>query len=88
MLNCLRSGEFTKLVEGVADSFATQGVNIKVAHVAKKFVGSELTMTHILKDDIHPNQYGYETMAGVFAETIWGATRIPLFKNRRRCASS
>ncbi|MGG3509348.1 GDSL-type esterase/lipase family protein [Paenibacillus lautus] len=71
------SGEFTKLVEGVADSFATQGVNIKVAHVAKKFVGSELTMTHILKDDIHPNQYGYETIASVFAETIWGSYKNP-----------
>ncbi|MEJ9219588.1 GDSL-type esterase/lipase family protein [Paenibacillus glucanolyticus] len=71
------SGEFTELVEGVADGFASQGVDIKVAHVAKKFVGSELTMTHILKDDIHPNQYGYETMASVFAETIWGSYKKP-----------
>lgn len=71
------SGDFTKLVEGVAAGFASQGVDIKVAHVAKKFVGSELTMTHILKDDIHPNQYGYETMASVFAETIWGSYKKP-----------
>ncbi|EGG36903.1 stalk domain-containing protein [Paenibacillus sp. HGF5] len=75
------SGEFTKLVDGVAGGFATQGVDIKVAHVAKKFVGSELTMTHILKDDIHPNQYGYETMAGVFAETIWGSYQKPPVQN-------
>lgn len=71
------AGEFTKVVDGVADSFASQGVDIKVAHVAKKFVGSELTMTHILKEDIHPNQYGYETMASVFAETIWGSYKNP-----------
>ncbi|KOP65027.1 copper amine oxidase [Bacillus sp. FJAT-18019] len=71
------AGEFTELVDGVADSFASQGVDIKVAHVAKKFVGSELTMTHILKEDIHPNQYGYETIASVFAETIWGSYKNP-----------
>ncbi|KOR76986.1 stalk domain-containing protein [Paenibacillus solani] len=71
------AGEFTKLVDSMADSFSSQGVDIKVAHVAKKFVGSELTMTHILKEDIHPNQYGYETIASVFAETIWGSYKNP-----------
>ncbi len=71
------AGHFTKLVDDIAASFANQGADIKVAHVAEAFVGSEITMTHILKDDIHPNQYGYETMATVFAETIWGSYKQP-----------
>lgn len=72
------SRQFTELVDGIAADFGERGVNIKVAHVAEEFVGSELTMTHILKEDIHPNQYGYETMAKVFARTIWGSYKLAL----------
>ncbi|SMF90631.1 Lysophospholipase L1 [Paenibacillus uliginis N3/975] len=70
--------QFTKLVDGMAETFGKNGITVKVAHVAKEFVGSEMTMTHILKEDIHPNQYGYEVMARVFSETIWGGYTKPV----------
>ncbi|WP_054958602.1 stalk domain-containing protein [Paenibacillus dakarensis] len=70
--------QFTKVIDGVADTFVTNGINVKVAHVAKEFIGSEMTMTHILKEDIHPNQYGYEVMARIFSETIWGDYTKPV----------
>lgn len=63
---------FTGLVDEMAESFNKDGIDVKVAHVAKEFVGSEMAMTHILKKDIHPNQPGYEAMARVFSEVIWG----------------
>ncbi len=65
---------FTGVIDKMAADFTAQGINVKVAHVAKEFVGGEGTMTHIIKDrDIHPNQLGYEAMAGVFAKVIWGS---------------
>ncbi|UNK19265.1 stalk domain-containing protein [Paenibacillus sp. N3/727] len=70
--------QFTKLIDGMTESFNKNGITVKVAHVAKEFVGSEMTMTHILKEDIHPNQYGYEVMARVFSETIWGGYTKPV----------
>ncbi|MEC0368561.1 stalk domain-containing protein [Paenibacillus chibensis] len=65
---------FTGVIDKMAAGFQAQGINMKVAHVAKEFVGGEGTMTHIIKDrDIHPNQLGYEAMAKVFSEAIWGS---------------
>jgi len=65
---------FTGVIDKMAADFGTQGINVKVAHVAKEFIGGEGTMTHIIKDrDIHPNQLGYEAMAKVFSEVIWGS---------------
>ncbi|MWV45572.1 copper amine oxidase [Paenibacillus sp. HJL G12] len=65
---------FTGVIDKMAADFGSKGVNVKIAHVAKEFVGGEGTMTHIIKDrDIHPNQLGYEAMAKVFSETIWGS---------------
>lgn len=72
------AGQFSKLIDGMADTFNKNGITVKVAHVAKEFVGSEITMTHILKEDIHPNQYGYEVMARIFSETIWGDYTKPV----------
>jgi lysophospholipase L1-like esterase len=64
---------FTATIDGIATEFSTKGMDVKVAHVAKEFVGGEGTMTHMIKDrDFHPNQFGYEAIAKVFAETIWG----------------
>ncbi|MDN8593510.1 stalk domain-containing protein [Paenibacillus sp. 11B] len=64
---------FTKTIDGIATEFSAKGMDIKVAHVAKEFIGGEGTMTHMIKDrDFHPNQFGYEAIAKVFAETIWG----------------
>jgi lysophospholipase L1-like esterase len=67
------SNLFSGVVEKLASDSQSQGVNIKVAHIAKEFVGGESTMTHIIKDrDIHPNQHGYAAIAQVFAGEIWG----------------
>ncbi|UPK44637.1 stalk domain-containing protein [Paenibacillus pabuli] len=64
---------FTTTIDGIATEFSAKGMDVKVAHVAKEFVGGEGTMTHMIKDrDFHPNQLGYEAIAKVFAETIWG----------------
>ncbi|QOS76802.1 copper amine oxidase [Paenibacillus sp. JNUCC31] len=64
---------FTATIDRIATEFSTKGIDVKVAHVAKEFVGGEGTMTHMIKDrDFHPNQLGYEAIAKVFAETIWG----------------
>ncbi|KOY17495.1 stalk domain-containing protein [Paenibacillus xylanivorans] len=64
---------FTKTIDGIAADFSAKGIDVKVAHVAKEFIGGEGTMTHMIKDrDFHPNQFGYEAIAKVFAETIWG----------------
>ncbi|WP_257031607.1 stalk domain-containing protein [Paenibacillus sp. E222] len=64
---------FTATIDGIATEFAAKGMDVKVAHVAKEFIGGEGTMTHMIKDrDFHPNQFGYEAIAKVFAETIWG----------------
>lgn len=71
------ASQLTKLIDGLAESFNDNGVTVKVAHVAKEFIGKELAMTHIAKRDIHPNQDGYEVMARVFAEAIWGTYKLP-----------
>ncbi|OAB42604.1 stalk domain-containing protein [Paenibacillus antarcticus] len=72
------SDTFSGIVDKMAAGYQSQGVNVKVAHVAKEFVGGEGTMTHIIADrDIHPNQFGYEAIAKVFAETVWGEYRKP-----------
>ncbi|PIH56203.1 stalk domain-containing protein [Paenibacillus sp. LK1] len=64
---------FTATIDGIATEFSAKGIDVKVAHVAKEFIGGEGTMTHMIKDrDFHPNQFGYEAIAQVFAETIWG----------------
>ncbi|WP_454192573.1 stalk domain-containing protein [Paenibacillus sp. Marseille-Q7038] len=64
---------FTDTIDTVASQLNEQGVQIKVAHVAKEFVGGEGTMTHMIRHrDFHPNQYGYEAIAEVFANVIWG----------------
>ncbi|WP_127550893.1 stalk domain-containing protein [Paenibacillus amylolyticus] len=64
---------FTQTIDGIAAQFTAQGTDVKVAHVAKEFVGGEGTMTHMIKDrDFHPNQFGYAAIAEVFAKTIWG----------------
>ena len=69
--------QFTGIIDGLAAAYQSKGAHVKTAHVAKEFVGAELTMTHIMKEDIHPNQYGYETMARVFSEAIWGVYHKP-----------
>ncbi|USB33847.1 stalk domain-containing protein [Paenibacillus sp. YPG26] len=63
---------FTESVDQLAEEFTAKGAKVKVAHVAKEFVGGEISYTHIMEKDIHPNQFGYEVIAKVFAKEIWG----------------
>lgn len=63
---------FTASVDALAAEFTSKGAKVKVAHVAKEFVGGEISYTHIMEKDIHPNQFGYEVIAKVFAKEIWG----------------
>ncbi|MFD1177486.1 stalk domain-containing protein [Paenibacillus puldeungensis] len=65
---------FTKSVDETAAKFTADSKKVKAAHIAEAFVGNEMSLTHIYSDgDIHPNQSGYETIAKVMAETIWGS---------------
>ncbi|MCA1296643.1 GDSL-type esterase/lipase family protein [Paenibacillus sp. alder61] len=69
------AGTFTSQVDELVARFTAAGINIKAAHVAKAFAGKELFLTHIYKEDVHPTQAGYETIAKVMAESIWGEYR-------------
>lgn len=65
---------FTTAVEGLAGEYARQGKHVKAVHVAQVFKGREIALTHIFpRGDIHPNQAGYEMIAKVVAEEVWGA---------------
>lgn len=65
---------FTKSVDETAAKFTAQSKKVKAVHVAEAFVGNEMSLTHIYSEgDIHPNQSGYEAIAKVMAETIWGS---------------
>lgn len=69
------AGTFTSQVDELVARFTAAGINIKAAHVAKAFAGKELSLTHIYKEDVHPTQAGYETIAKVMAVSIWGEHR-------------
>lgn len=75
MLSEIAAG-FTQAVDEAVAALVQEGKSVKVAHVAERFVGKELAYTHIFNEDMHPNQSGYETIAKVMAESIWGYYRI------------
>ncbi|WP_246061537.1 stalk domain-containing protein [Paenibacillus oralis] len=70
------AGKFTAIVDGIAAEFAAGTKPVQTAHVAAAFAGRELSLTHIFTEsDIHPNQAGYEEIAKVFAQAVWGSYR-------------
>lgn len=69
------SGSFTSTVDEMVSQFNADGKKVKAAHVAETFVGKELSLTHIFNEDVHPNQSGYEAIAKVMAQNIWGSYR-------------
>lgn len=73
------AGQYTAAVDSLVAELQAQGP-IKAAHVAAAFTGYELSYTHIMEKDIHPNQAGYEEMAKVFATAIWGEYRVTAAK--------
>ncbi|WP_159081766.1 stalk domain-containing protein [Paenibacillus sp. CAA11] len=66
---------FTAAIDAVVEERQGDHGLLKVAHVAEVFVGHELAYTHILDKDIHPKQAGYEAMAKVFTQVIFGDYR-------------
>ncbi|RCX16232.1 lysophospholipase L1-like esterase [Fontibacillus phaseoli] len=67
------SGSFTAGVDELASALAKEGKQVKAVHVAEAFVGKELSLTHIFNEDVHPNQAGYEVIAKIMAQNIWGS---------------
>jgi hypothetical protein len=65
------------MADSIAASFDQTGAPVRVAHIAKQFVGFEGSLTHIISLDFHPTQLGYEKIARVFAELQWGEYRTP-----------
>jgi len=75
------AGKFTGIVDGVVADHAGDAKPVKAAHVAAAFIGREISLTHIFSDtDIHPNQAGYEEIAKIFAESVWGSYRTTTAK--------
>ncbi|CDN44631.1 stalk domain-containing protein [Paenibacillus sp. P22] len=65
---------FTANLDKLAAGYSAKGADVKVAHVAKEFVGREGVLTHMVKDrDFHPTQEGYAVIASTFAAAVWGA---------------
>lgn len=68
------AGVFTAAVDDLVNESQADGP-VKAAHVAAAFKGYELSYTHIMEKDIHPNQFGYAEIARIFSEAIWGEYR-------------
>ncbi|SEU29047.1 SGNH/GDSL hydrolase family protein [Paenibacillus sp. NFR01] len=74
------AAQLTKAADTVAQSLNQPGAPVKVAHVAAAFAGVEGSLTHIIgagAADFHPTQLGYEEIARVFADLVWGEYRVP-----------
>ncbi|QWU16851.1 Lysophospholipase L1 [Paenibacillus sophorae] len=72
------AASFTQAVDSLAGSVTRTDAPVLVAHAASRFAGQEGSLTHIIADsDFHPTQLGYETIAKVFAEMVWGGYRVP-----------
>lgn len=63
---------YSAALDEVAKTMNEQGVQVKIAHVAKRFEGREGELTHIIEKDMHPKQGGFEIIAQQFANVIWG----------------
>ncbi len=66
---------YTTTLNGVVTAQNAAGGHVEAVNVAPLFVGREMQLTHIARQDIHPNQVGYEALAKVFSEKIWGEYR-------------
>ncbi|BCG57238.1 stalk domain-containing protein [Paenibacillus sp. URB8-2] len=72
------AASFTQAADSLAANVTRAEAPVLVAHAASRFAGQEGSLTHIIADsDFHPTQLGYETIAKVFAEMVWGDYRIP-----------
>lgn len=69
---------FTSKLDELVTHFQGQNREIAKAPVSDRFNGRVLELTHLGKMDVHPNQQGYQEMAEVFAEVIWGTYHEPV----------
>ncbi|WP_205672417.1 stalk domain-containing protein, partial [Ammoniphilus sp. YIM 78166] len=63
---------FTQTLDQLVKTRQEKGHNVYPVYVAQPFVGKEISLTHITRLDIHPNQAGYGKMAEAFGMAIWG----------------
>ncbi|AIQ11144.1 stalk domain-containing protein [Paenibacillus durus] len=72
------AASFTQATDSLAANVTRADAPVLVAHAASRFAGQEGSLTHIISDsDFHPTQLGYETIAKVFSEMVWGDYRVP-----------
>ncbi|ASA25551.1 stalk domain-containing protein [Paenibacillus donghaensis] len=74
------AARLTEAADSVVAALNAAGTPVKVAHVASRFAGVEVSLTHIFGEgaaDFHPTQQGYETIARVFSEVQWGQYSVP-----------
>lgn len=72
------AASFTQTVDSLAASQTSSAAPVLAAHVAERFAGNEGSLTHIIShSDFHPTQLGYELIAKVFTEMLWGDYRVP-----------
>lgn len=66
---------YAKTTSQIIEDAKAKGMDIKLASVEKLFAGQEGAMTHVTAGDIHPKQVGYEAIAKVYADAVWGEYR-------------
>ncbi|MBY9079835.1 copper amine oxidase [Paenibacillus sp. HN-1] len=72
------AASFTQTTDALAQQVTRNDAPVLVAHVAARFAGQESSLTHIISHtDFHPTQLGYEMIAKVFTEMLWGDYRVP-----------
>lgn len=72
------AARFTEAVDRLVSAQNRQDAPVLAAHVAARFAGVEGSLTHIVSNrDFHPTQLGYEAIASVFAEALWGGYKVP-----------
>lgn len=71
------SEQLTLALEKIIENMQLPATQLQVAYVANSFLGNELAYLNINlveteKTDLHPKQKGYEAMANVFSNILWG----------------
>lgn len=69
--------QLTVALEQIVKQMELPSKQLQIAYVAESFLGNELSFVNINvvereKTDLHPRQKGYEAIAKVFSNTIWG----------------
>ncbi|WP_150271969.1 stalk domain-containing protein [Paenibacillus tepidiphilus] len=74
------AADFTEVAEDLVAGVNRPDAPVMLAPVAEAFAGNEMYLTHIFTagtPDFHPTQQGYEMIARVFSEMLWGEYKKP-----------